>query len=152
MNFIVTGERVLITLWVGGLWAIGYIAAPTLFAMLDDRRLAGEVAGQLFHIINFLGLGCGGVLLVGMLWRGIARWQLWVIIVTLVIVGCSQFLLQPVMEHLKVGGLVEGSEQAREFGQLHGVSEALYLVNSLLGLVLVIFGMPEKEPRLFGGL
>ena len=26
-----------ITLWVGALWAIGYLAAPTLFRLLDDK-------------------------------------------------------------------------------------------------------------------
>ena len=36
---------VAITLWVGGLWAIGYIAAPVLFSSLGDRQLAGVVAG-----------------------------------------------------------------------------------------------------------
>ena len=39
-----------ITLWVGGLLAIGYIAAPVLFASLGDRQLAGMIAGRLFAI------------------------------------------------------------------------------------------------------
>ncbi|MCH2219440.1 MAG: DUF4149 domain-containing protein [Dechloromonas sp.] len=34
-----------IALWVGGLWAIGYIVAPVLFSSLGDRQLAGMVAG-----------------------------------------------------------------------------------------------------------
>jgi len=33
-----------ITLWVGGLWAVGYLAAPMLFYNLSDRMLAGMVA------------------------------------------------------------------------------------------------------------
>ena len=28
-----------LTLWIGGLWAIGYIVAPTLFYTLADRTL-----------------------------------------------------------------------------------------------------------------
>jgi len=152
MNVIATGERILLTLWIGSLWSIGYIAAPTLFAMLDDRRLAGDLAGQMFHIVNYLGLICGAVLLIGILWRRLIRWQLWVLILMLVIVGCSEFLLQPAMQQLKVGGLVEGSEQAREFGRLHGVSATLYLINSILGLALVVSGMPQKENRLFDAL
>ena len=31
-----------VTLWVGGLWAIGFIAAPALFASLKDRVLAAK--------------------------------------------------------------------------------------------------------------
>ena len=35
-----------ITLWVGALWAIGGIAAPTLFYQLADKMQAGNLAGQ----------------------------------------------------------------------------------------------------------
>ena len=44
-----------ITLWVGGMWAIGYLAAPVLFASLGDRQLAGMVAGKLFALIGWVG-------------------------------------------------------------------------------------------------
>jgi len=152
MNFITTGERILTTLWVGSLWSIGYIAAPTLFAMLDDRRLAGELAGQMFHIINYLGLVCGGMLVVGMVVRKLGKWQLWVIIVMLVMVACNEFLVQPMMQDLKAGGLIEGSEQARQFGRMHGIASTLYLVTSLLGLALVAFGLPRKQARMFDSL
>ena len=37
---------IVITLWVGALWAIGYMAAPTLFHVLDDRALAGKLAAN----------------------------------------------------------------------------------------------------------
>ena len=46
-----------ITLWVGGLWAIGYIAVPALFSSLGGRQLAGMVAGKLFSLIGWVGLG-----------------------------------------------------------------------------------------------
>jgi hypothetical protein len=152
MNFINTGERILVTLWVGSLWSIGYIAAPTLFAMLDDRRLAGELAGQMFHIVNYVGLVCGSVLIIGMLLRKLRGWQFWAILIMLVIVAGSEFVIQPMMQNLKASGLVEGSEQARQFGRLHGISETLYLATSLLGLALVAFGMPRKESRMFDSL
>ncbi|MES2016126.1 MAG: DUF4149 domain-containing protein, partial [Pseudomonadota bacterium] len=38
----------LITLWAGSLWTIGYVVAPTLFATLHDRVLAGVIAGSMF--------------------------------------------------------------------------------------------------------
>ena len=38
-------ERILLTLWVGGLWSVGYLAVPVLFHGLNDRRLAGMVSG-----------------------------------------------------------------------------------------------------------
>ena len=58
-----------ITLWVGGLWALGYIAAPVLFASLNDRQLAGVVAGKLFAIIGWVGLGSAAYLILFLLAR-----------------------------------------------------------------------------------
>ncbi|NOX26610.1 MAG: DUF4149 domain-containing protein, partial [Gammaproteobacteria bacterium] len=42
------GERILLTLWVGGTWTVGYIVAPVLFKFLEaDRQLAGALAGEM---------------------------------------------------------------------------------------------------------
>ena len=56
-------ERILLTVWVGGMWTVGYVVAPTLFAMLDDRSLAGSIAGRLFTVMSYVGLVSGGLLL-----------------------------------------------------------------------------------------
>ena len=40
-------EKILLTIWVGAMWSVGYIVAPVLFQMLD-KPVAGNVAGQLF--------------------------------------------------------------------------------------------------------
>lgn len=48
---------IVITLWAGGIWAIGYIAAPILFSSMGDRQLAGMVAGKLFALVGWIGLG-----------------------------------------------------------------------------------------------
>ena len=58
-----------VSLWVGGLWAVGYLAAPTLFYSLTDRMLAGMLAGKLFGHIAWVGLVCGGWLLMHRLSR-----------------------------------------------------------------------------------
>ncbi|MGH8809748.1 MAG: DUF4149 domain-containing protein, partial [Noviherbaspirillum sp.] len=48
---LVARARLLIaTLWVGSLWAVGYLVAPTLFATLPDSVLAGTIAGRLFRV------------------------------------------------------------------------------------------------------
>lgn len=141
MHFTMVGERILLTLWVGGLWAIGYIAAPTLFANLNDRQLAGALAGQMFHIISYIGLVCGVLLLASVLKRAGLQWRAWVLIIMLVLVATGEFVLQPMMESLKLQGLIEGSEAKKQFGMLHGVASIIYLMESLLGLVLVATGL-----------
>ncbi|KPJ91196.1 MAG: hypothetical protein AMJ53_12140 [Gammaproteobacteria bacterium SG8_11] len=144
MNFLLAAERVLLTAWVGGLWAIGYIAAPTLFTVLDDRRLAGQLAGEMFHVINWLGISCGIVLLLIVLKRYGRVWQMWVLLVMLVLVVNNEFVLQPMMAELKAHGLTEGSEAKSRFGLLHGLSSSVYLLTSILGLIIV--GLGFKKP------
>lgn len=147
MQFFLVGERILLTLWVGGLWAIGYIAAPTLFAMLDDRQLAGSLAGQMFHIISYIGLICGALLLASLVKRTGLQWRVWIIITMLVLVAAGEFILQPMMESLKMQGLIEGSAQKSQFGMLHGIASLMYLMESLLGLGLVIFGLANADQK-----
>jgi hypothetical protein len=138
------GERILLTLWVGALWAIGYLAVPTLFALLDDRILAGMLAGRMFTLVSFLGLFCGGVLLLGSLLRqgklALRSVRVWLLVVMLLLVAVGEFGVQPLMAQLKAQGLVEGSMQAAQFARLHGVASVLYLINSLCGLLLVGLG------------
>ena len=138
-------ERLLLTLWIGGMWSVGYIVAPTLFSMLDDRTLAGAVAGQLFTIMSYVGLVAATVLLSAQCYRSEMvwhrNWRVWVLLLMLLLIVIGEFYLQPLMAELKSAGLSEGSEYARRFGQLHGVASALFVINSLLGLGLVVFGL-----------
>ena len=141
------GERLLLTLWVGALWAIGYLAVPTLFALLDDRILAGMLAGRMFTLVSYLGLVCGTLLLLATVvrqGRGVLRSvRAWLLLVMLLLVAAGEFGLQPLMAQLKAQGLLEGSAQAVQFARLHGLASVLYLINSVCGLLLV--GLGEKS-------
>mgnify|MGYP003551490346 CR=1 FL=1 len=114
-----------ITLWVGGMWAIGYLAAPVLFASLGDRQLAGMVAGKLFAWVGWVGLGSAAYLLIFLIAR-----------------RGGQFGIQPLMAQLKADAMpreVMESVLRDRFAAWHGVSSILYLVQSLLGLWLVVW-------------
>ncbi len=143
-----SGERILLTIWIGGMWAIGYIVAPTLFSILDDRVLAGTIAGRLFFIMSIIGIFCSVVLLVGQVVQfgknclSKTNWQSWILITMLLIILIGQFILQPMMSELRSAGL-EG-DNATRFGQLHGVSSIFFLINSLGGLVLIVFGLNRR--------
>lgn len=144
------GERLILAIWLGSLVAIGYIAAPILFSSLDSRQLAGQVAGQMFSVMNVMGFICGGLLLAIAFrlkqgtWIGERRIQLLSVMVLIVVV--ASFVIQPMMQDLKLGGLVPGSEEAKTFGMMHGVSSVLYLINSVLGVWLVLLGRDSKAP------
>ena len=136
------GEKILLTLWVGALWAIGYIAVPVLFGSLDDRQLAGMLAGKMFTAVSYIGLFCGSVLLVSLFKRSDNIKQelsFWLLLLMLVLVVIGEFVIQPQMAQLKLQGLAEGTAAAAQFGKLHGIASILYMLNSLTGLILVIF-------------
>lgn len=141
-NILYKGEQLLQTLWVGGLLAIGYLAVPILFHSLDDRRLAGELAGHMFSAMNVIGFVCGGVLLLSAILAAKGQWlkarRVQVLLAMLALVAIAAFVLQPMMQELKATGLLPGSAEASQFGKLHGVSSMLYLANSLLGIWLVM--------------
>jgi Domain of unknown function (DUF4149) len=135
-----------ITLWVGGLWAIGYVAAPVLFSSLGDRQLAGMVAGKLFSLIGWIGLGSAAYLLLfllirqgGQVFKGAV---FWLVLSMALLVAASQFGIQPLMAQLKADALpreVMASVLRDRFAAWHGISSILYLVQSLLGLWLVVW-------------
>jgi len=137
-------EKILLTIWVGGMWAIGYIVAPVLFQMLD-RPVAGNVAGQLFSIMSYVGLFSAVALILNILSQqgfNSRHWQLWTLVVMLLIIVLGQFVLQPMMAEIKMAGLTQ--DNTAQFGRLHGAASVLFLLNSLAGLALVVFGLTRK--------
>jgi MFS family permease len=134
-----------VTLWVGGLFAIGYLAAPVLFSQLADRSLAGTVAGAMFSVMAWVGLACGTYLLLYVLagkgWRAIQSGVFWIVLLMLALTAAGHFGVQPILAQLKADALprqVMESALRDRFSTWHGVSSALYLVQSLLGVALVI--------------
>ena len=90
------------------LWAIGYLAVPVLFYTLDDRMLAGMLAGKMFTLVSFIGLGCGTLLLLLAYIADTTPWnnrRRWILVMMLGLVVIGQFVLQPMMAELKAGGL-----------------------------------------------
>ena len=111
---------------------------------MDDRQLAGMIAGHLLTANSYIGLMCGGLLLIGVLVKCTGRRlkdsRVWILAFMIVIIMTGQFIIQPILAELKVSGLPEGSNEAVEFGRMHGFSSILFLINSILGLVLVSNG------------
>jgi len=137
-------ERVVLTFWVGGLWIAGYVVAPSLFATLDDRQLAGRMAGQIFQLVSYIGLAVGTTLLLSVIMQKGGGWlrdnRARIVLLMLLFIVLSIGVLVPMMKELKLIGLAPGSEQAAQFARLHGAASILHLINSLLGLWLVATG------------
>jgi len=135
-----------ITLWVGALWAIGYLAAPTLFYSLEDnRQLAGVLAGKMFGFVAYLGMASAFYLLVHRLacfgTPALKQGFFWATLVMLLLVLAGHFGIQPILASLKAQAMpadVMQSVFSDRFKTWHGVASIAYMVESLLGLVLIL--------------
>jgi len=137
-------RTLLVTLWAGSLWTVGYLIAPVLFATLADRRLAGTIAGSLFRAEAWLSVACGLLLLAifraepnRILRNNGSR----LVIGMLLCVLIGYFALQPFMAEIRAaeaasGGVMNDAMRTR-FGLLHGIASVVYLIQSLLAAVLV---------------
>ncbi len=138
----ILSERLLLTLWVGSLFAIGYIAVPMAFATLGDVILAGNYAGDLFSAVNLLGLGCGTILLISKIviyGRQTYRiWRAWVIFIMVILTLIFSTYLQPEMTAMKHLIHLGNNSVVDRFESFHTVSQNIYTLLSLLGLALVI--------------
>ncbi|MBN3730935.1 DUF4149 domain-containing protein [Burkholderia sp. Tr-20390] len=145
--------RLLSAVWVGSLLTIGYAVAPVLFKTLE-RMTAGSVAGQLFRIEAILGVVCGVLLLAlsnQQVRRGSSEYRRvrWIVAAMVLCVLVGYFALQPFMNALRVAAMDAGTDianspYASRFGMLHGVSSVFYLVESVLGLML-IWRLPARD-------
>lgn len=136
------GERLLLTLWVGALWSIGYLAVPLAFVNIE-ATIAAEYAAKLFFAVNVIGLISGTLLLSSkiILMRGrvLQFWRFWVLVGMIIITLMLSTYLQPEMATIK---LVENwrmdHELALQFERLHLFSRNFYLMLSIAGLLLVL--------------
>ena len=134
-----------ITLWVGALWAIGYLAAPTLFYHLPDRQLAGALAGGMFAIVAYIGMACGTYLLLNRATKFGAhvfkQGFFWAVFMMLLLTLAGHFGIAPIIAQLKADAIpsdVMHSVFADRFAKWHGVASIAYAIQSVLGLVLVL--------------
>jgi hypothetical protein len=134
-----------VTVWVGALWAIGLLVAPTLFQFVPDRVLAGSIAGRLFTYTALLGIGCGVYLLLFRLVRfgnhALRHAFSWIALGMLVLTAIGQFGVQPILEGLRQQAFprqVAETVLRDRFATWHGIASVLYVVECVLGVALVL--------------
>lgn len=133
--------------WVGGLAALGLIAAPQAFAVLEQhdpvagRTLAGELFGvilwkaqqYLWGIGVVQGLVIGARAALGPRPRAF-KWQLAVLALMVAVSTYSAVVIKPKIDHIRnttpqtMASLPADHPIRKEFGMLHGLSNALMLV------------------------
>lgn len=132
-------QQVLAAMWAGILLAVGGMAAPSLFAVLD-RSLAGLAAGRIFAIEAYVSLVLAMTLFFierqrtrqAALQAGqsVMSVELMLVMGALFATVLGHFALSPMIVAAKAG---QGS---LSFGTLHAMSSSLFLFKGVLVLAL----------------
>jgi hypothetical protein len=135
---------IVVTLWVGALWMTG-LTAYVLFDSLQDKQLAGSLAGKLFTIVSYIGMVSAFYLLIQRLLDygtgALKQSFFWAIFFMLLLILAGHFGIQPILAQLKIDALANNITQtvfADRFKTWHGVASVAYLAECLLGFVLVL--------------
>ena len=133
-----------IALWVGALWTIGFVALVLFKQLAADHVLAGALATRLFNDLSWFGIGCASYALIFLFAReGLRAMKtavFWCVLVMLLFTLAGHFGVQPIMARLQAEALPREVMQSllrNRFAAWHGVSSVLYLIESMLGIVLV---------------
>lgn len=147
--FMSRARLLIATFWVGTLWAVGFVVAPTLFSTLSDRALAGTIAGSLFNIVAWLSIFCAAALLALLFQAKRSEYNeppkalSYLILAMVACTLAGYFGIQPYMAELRlvlhsVTDAAVIADAKKQFGILHGVSTGIYVVQSLLGAALIV--------------
>jgi Domain of unknown function (DUF4149) len=134
-------------LWVGCFITVGFLVVPILFSSLGDRQVAGMLAANLFKVMAYSGVLICLILMFMASYlvrhqKSQYRLTRWILLGMLACTVGAAFILIPWMNSLRdqalyLGISVRESTNATLFNRLHGVSSALFLTQSLLGILLV---------------
>jgi len=143
-NFVVT-QRVfslLSGILFGALLSVGFLVTPTLFNVLDDKQVAGMIAGEVFKNTSFFSLVVSVFLLIYanlLVKRDLNHYKLirWLLLSCICLTLIGTFVVQPMMVELRELALNQGapvmqSPQAKSFGRLHQLSSALFTIEVLM--------------------
>lgn len=153
-----------IAVWIGGLLALGAIAAPAIFDVIalrlgpDSRLLSGAVFGEILKRFHPVTYGCGAVILLSLIIRAVLgprprrfAIRLTIAIVMLAAAMYSGMVLSSRIDRVQeqIGATTAASSlpaddpRRLEFGRLHGQSTLIQLVPLLGGVVLMLFELND---------
>jgi hypothetical protein len=151
----------MLVIWVGGILALGTVAAPSIFDVLatkpdSGRLLAGALFGEILRRFHLVGYAAGGLLLGTLLLRRVLgpaprrfAWRAGIATVMLSASAYSGIAVAARIAKLQAeigvapSTLPAGDARRVQFGRLHGLSTALELIPVLGGLMLMYWEIKE---------
>ncbi len=121
--------RLAMGLWAGAVAAVAFVVAPRVFGFLADPPRAGELMVSIFRKIDLFGI-CVSALYAIVAAK--SRWRLAVAVLLGAAAASNAFLLAP--------KIAAGDRT------LHGLSEGLWGLILVWGVVLALVGPPRHRP------
>lgn len=153
-----------IAVWIGGLLALGAVAAPAIFDVValrqvpDGRMLSGAIFGDVLRRFHLVSYGCGALIFVSLVTRAVLgprprRFSLRFTVATLMLAASlySGIVLSSRIHRVQheIGvstspsSLPATDPRRLEFGRLHGQSTLIQLVPLIGGVVLMLFELKD---------
>jgi len=145
-------QILLTSLWTGGTIITGYIAVPVIFSTLNPNKyLAGTIAGNIFSLMSWIGIGIGLILLISFLVQNkkniAVKVRSILVLSSTAIIALNHFILTPMI--IIARGLRHSGdkEAAIRFSWLHGGSSVLFLCVTILNVWLLIHLLRNSPTR-----
>jgi hypothetical protein len=160
-NVLVFTETLLLSLWLGSMIFFSFAVAPSAFAVLPSRELAGRMVTSTIGKVEMIGLVIGPLLILiqAAMWRGSHSRKTIKIVKTLLMLvmiaaaALSHFWISPAMVSLRASMGVPIDEVAlndpvrNSFNNLHQYSLALMSTAMLAGLVVLFLTVRSSRSR-----
>jgi predicted cobalt transporter CbtA len=119
--------------------------AYELFKLIPEAQLAGNIAGQLFRMIAYVGMAASIYLLIQRIYQygtnALKQGFFWIIVLMLVLILISHLGINPLLEKFKLDAMpkdVMESVFADRFATWHGISSIAYLLECFLGIFAIL--------------
>jgi len=158
MNFLLNFRLLVIALWLGAACFFSFAVAPSAFAVLPSRELAGSVVSRTLSIVNYAGLAIGLILLLssfvkrpqtGRLWLLAERFSLLILTVACAV---GQFVIGLWLAYIRsfinrpIDELAADDPLRMQFNNLHQYS-VWVLLAAMIAALVSFFIMAQNSRR-----
>jgi nitric oxide reductase large subunit len=123
---------------------VGFVAYE-LFKIIPEAQLAGNIAGQLFKIMAYVGMASSIFLLIQRVYQygtnALKQGFFWLVLLMLILILVSHLGINPLVEKFKLEAMpkdVMESVFADRFSTWHGISNIAYLLECFLGIFAIL--------------
>jgi hypothetical protein len=158
MNFLSNFRLLLVALWLGAACFFSFAVAPSAFAVLPSRELAGSVVSRTLSIVNYAGLAIGLILLAssfikrpftGRLWLLTERFSLLIFIIACAV---GQFVIGLWLAYIRslinrpIEELAADDPLQMQFNNLHEYA-VWVLLAAMIAALISFFIMAQNSRR-----